>query len=60
VDNLLYELVEIAENAFADNLTITGSITLPTSLEIIGGQAFANCKSLRGNLIIPNNVTTIG
>ena len=35
------------------------SLTLPNSLEIIGKNAFFQCKSLT-SLTLPNNLTTIG
>ena len=36
------------------------SINFPETLEEIGDYAFAKTKSLTGNIIIPNNVVTIG
>ncbi|MDR2557478.1 MAG: leucine-rich repeat domain-containing protein [Mycoplasmataceae bacterium] len=60
ITNLNYEVIEIGNNAFQYNITIAGSITLPTSLEIINDYAFSECASLQGDLVIPNHVTTIG
>ena len=46
-------------NPNANNLDVTG-IRLPNSLITIGADAFANYRGMRGDLIIPDKVTTIG
>ena len=49
----------IGEQAFEYNSNIK-SITIGSNLKEIGYLAFHNCKGLTGNIVIPDNVTTIG
>lgn len=51
-------LVEIGYSCFMGS-AIT-SISLPESMTIIRDNAFKDCKSIRGNLHIPDGVTEIG
>lgn len=51
-------LKNISSRAFYKS-SIT-SINFPETIEEIGDYAFAETESLTGNIIIPNNVTTIG
>lgn len=51
---------EIKYTAFSKCSGLTGNLTLPNSLLIIGDGAFNGCSGLTGNLIIPNSVTNIG
>lgn len=41
-------------------VSFIGNLTLPSSLQSIGDEAFLDCTGLTGNLIIPNSVTSIG
>lgn len=52
-------VMEIKNYAFTDATCLT-SLKLPSSLKIIGEDAFWACSNLSGNLVIPNSVTTIG
>ena len=38
----------------------SGTISLPSTLETIGNNAFENCWNYSGNLVVPENVTSIG
>ena len=49
----------VGEYAF-EGCTSLNNITLPNSVTSINDFAFQSCKSLEGELIIPQNVTTIG
>lgn len=51
-------ITEIKDEAFYGATTLS-NVTLPESLEHIGGWAFSNCTSLT-NLTIPERVITIG
>ena len=51
--------VMIGKNAFSDCNGLT-SLFLPYGVSTIGDNAFDNCSSLRGDLIIPSSVTAIG
>ena len=39
--------------------SFSGTLTIPSSVTSIGGQAFDNCVGFTGSLVIPNSVTTI-
>lgn len=43
-----------------DGVSFIGNLTLPSSLQSIGEEAFLDCTGLTGNLVIPNSVTSIG
>lgn len=51
-------LTAIPERAFYQSKLT--SIDIPASVESIGARAFYECKSIKGDLIIPDAVTTIG
>lgn len=51
-------LTVISERAFSES-KIT-SITIPENVTEIGEYAFYDCQKIRGNLVIPNSVKTIG
>ena len=53
------DVVEIANFAFSNCTNIT-SLSLPPHLEKIGGDAFAGCSALSGNLGLPSSLTSIG
>lgn len=53
-------VVAIAGGAFAGCTELTGSVSLPASLQRIGASAFAGCTGLTGSLTIPGSVTQIG
>lgn len=53
-----YPVVEIATDAFRE-ADISGTLTLPSTLEKIGNNAFMNCDQLTGELYIPDSVTYI-
>lgn len=52
----------IFKGAFSkrDGRSFTGNLTLPSSLQTIGEEAFLDCTGLTGSLVIPNSVTSIG
>ena len=39
--------------------SFSGTLTIPSSVTYIGGQAFDYCNGFTGSLVIPNSVTTI-
>ena len=41
-------------------VSFIGNLTLPSSLQSIGEEAFLDCTSFTGNLVIPNSVTSMG
>ena len=51
-------LIEIPSRAFYQ-AKIT-SIIIPDNVKTIGASAFYQCKSIKGNLVIPNATTSIG
>ena len=59
-DGYTYTVTEIADEAFVENLNLTGTLTLPATLTKIGNSAFDGCESLTGTLVIPENVAWIG
>ena len=51
------DTTNIADNAF-DSCTLLTSVTIPTSVTVIGAQAFESCTALT-SVTIPSSVTTI-
>lgn len=60
IDGKEYVVTAIANNAFAGNSKITGTLTLGENLVTIGNKAFNNCQKITGSLVIGDKVTTIG
>lgn len=65
-DGDTYRVTEIKADAFANayysdyaGRMLSGQLTLPSTLEKIGKNAFKECTNLTGGLTIPNSVTTI-
>ena len=62
-DDLTYDIPErvtvIGEYAFFNCDTIT-EVTFPSGLKEIGNYAFKSCEALKGSIVIPSNVTSIG
>lgn len=54
------ELVEIGNNAFANNSELTGKLVIPNSVAIIGDGAFSSCPGFTGTLDLPEGLTDIG
>jgi len=61
-----FTIVEIKQSAFSDgngfigdNEMLTGILTLPSTIKVIGKDAFNECTKLTGTLVIPEGVTTI-
>ena len=54
-----YTVKEIAANAFHEQTGLTGTLTIPNTVEVIGPSAFYGCSNLSGTLTIPNSVKTI-
>ena len=55
------DITKIADNAFDTNTNITSvDLSQATSLTTIGKSAFSECDNLKGDLVIPSNVTSIG
>ena len=52
-------VTSIGDRAFWGRTDITGSLTLPSTLETIGDEAFRSCSGLTGDLVIPEGVTLI-
>ena len=52
-------VVGLADGAFYKNTAIT-SVTLPEGLRFIGGHVFTECTGIRGTLLIPDSVESIG
>ena len=52
-------LVSIGTMAFYDS-SISGHLTLPSSLEEIGDYAFHGCTGLTGSLVIPDKIRELG
>ncbi|MCQ2796304.1 MAG: leucine-rich repeat domain-containing protein, partial [Bacilli bacterium] len=50
---------EVLTNSSFARSDMTISLTLPSSLKIIGDDALKNCESIK-NIVIPENVTNIG
>ena len=51
-------LIAIPDNAFY-NCSIT-SIKIPDGVTVIGDSAFYRCRSIRGDLVLPDNVRSVG
>ena len=49
----------IGDYAFSE-CGLTGSLTIPDSVETIGNFSFAYCYGFTGDLVIPDSVTNIG
>lgn len=54
-----YTVREIASNAFHEQTGLTGSLTIPNTVEVIGYGAFDGCSNLSGTLTIPGSVKII-
>jgi len=50
----------IGSYAFANCMSLTGSLTIGNSVTSISSYAFYLCPSLTGDLVIPDSVTSIG
>lgn len=59
-DGQIKTLTNVSDNAFKNNTSIVGHITLANTLNEIGDSAFYQCSGLSGDLNIPNSVTDIG
>ena len=59
-NDMVYTVIQIGDNAFANCSNLSGHLVIPNSVEMIGFQAFANCTGFTGSLIIGNSVATIG
>lgn len=57
-ENNIYEIVEIADNGFA-NCGAT-SIKIPSTVKRIGNKAFYNCDKVKGGIELPSGLTYIG
>ena len=55
-----YTVKAIGDNAFSNCSGLTGTLTIPNSVNTIGNGAFNGCSGFTGSLTIPNSVTTIG
>lgn len=55
-----YIVTEIEPYAFYERRNEYGTLTLPSSLKVIGKRAFSNCEFLNGTLDIPESVLEIG
>ena len=58
-DDTIYTVTQIDNHAFylCTNLT---SVVFPNTLDLIDNFAFYYCEGINGEIVIPNNVTTIG
>ena len=57
--NLPNSIIEIGEGAFFYCQSLTGSLTIPSSVTSIPNYAFCACSGLT-SVILPNSVTSIG
>ncbi len=55
-----YKVTSIGASAFDDCSGLSGSLTIPNSVESIGNNAFNGCSGFTGTLTIPNSVESIG
>ncbi len=55
-----YPVVEIGDGAFKGNINMTGDLTIPDSVKVIGSYAFDECSRLNGRLTLPENLEEIG
>lgn len=53
-------LVTIGEKAFYECKSLSGTLTIPSTVTSIGNSAFFQCENLTDSLTIPNSVTSIG
>ena len=58
-NNITYTVKAIGEYAFYQCDYLTGSLTIPNSVNTIGNYAFSGC-GFTGSVTIPNSVITIG
>jgi len=59
--NMPSSLECIGEYAFSDCISLqTDPLVFPEGVEAIPNMCFLNCKSLTGNVILPNSIKTIG
>ena len=59
INGVTYDVTAIGEYAFYNCSGLTGTLTIPNSVNTIDVGAFSECSGFTG-LIIPNSVTTIG
>ena len=55
-----YAVTAIANSAFKDCNSLTGSLVIPNSMITIGEAAFRGCSGFTGSLTLSGNVTSIG
>lgn len=54
------KLVRIKDNAFADCIGLTGSLTIPEGVIEIEYAAFRSCRNLNGKLSLPSTLKKLG
>ncbi|MGL4951821.1 MAG: leucine-rich repeat domain-containing protein, partial [Mycoplasma sp.] len=54
------QLKSINTKAFEECTNLSGDLTIPDSVEVIGGDAFSSCKNIDGTLLIGSSVKYIG
>ena len=54
-----YYIKEIAKSAFNGNLNVT-RLVLPDTITYIGESAFLGCSNLKGELVLPDSLTSTG
>lgn len=54
------EMTVIGDEAFLNDFSLTGTLTIPEGTTVIGARAFEGCTGLTGTLTIPPSVHTIG
>ena len=59
-NNVTYVVKAIGDYAFFSCSDLTGTLTIPSSVNSIGYRAFYGCTGFDGTLTIGNSVTTIG
>ena len=58
-NGVTYIVTEIGDYAFFNCSDLTGTLTIPSSVNSIGYAAFYGCSGFTGSLTIPNSVTEI-
>ncbi len=59
-NDTIYNVTAIGSGAFEFCYELTGTLTLPNSINRIEGWAFYGCHGLTGSLILPAELVTIG
>lgn len=53
-------LQQIADSAFIESTSLTGSLHFPTTMRIIGASAFSGCSNVNSTISLPEGLIEIG